>query len=89
VFVHEEPKPIVCVTFDKKNSRYIATFKHEQERYYCGSFSNELEAAQAVNAKCIDLDIPLKNPEVGLPENEPQVRFRQSKTIHETKGNKI
>jgi hypothetical protein len=36
---------------------------------------NKLEAAQAVNAKCVELDIPLKNPEVGLPENKPEVSF--------------
>jgi hypothetical protein len=36
---------------------------------------NESEAAQAVNAKCVEFDIPLKNPEVGLPENKAEVRF--------------
>jgi len=30
-----------------------------------------LEAAQAVNAKCVELNIPMKNPEVGLPESKP------------------
>jgi hypothetical protein len=38
---------------------------------------NELEAAQAVNAKCVELDISLKNPEVGLPDKR-QVRFKES-----------
>ena len=74
---HKEPKPITNVTFDKKSSRYIATFIHEQKRHYCGCFSNELEAAQAVNAKCVELDISLKNPEVGLPDKR-QVRFKES-----------
>jgi hypothetical protein len=40
-------------------------------------FFNELEAAQAVNLKCVELEIPLKNPEVGLPKNKPKVRFKE------------
>jgi hypothetical protein len=74
-FFHEEPKPIVCVTFDKKSSKYKAQISHEKKNYYCGCFLNELEAAQAVNLKCVGLNIPLKNPEVGLPEDKPEVRF--------------
>jgi hypothetical protein len=73
-FFEEGSKPIVCVTFDKKISKYIAAFTHEQKRYYCGCFSNELEAAQAVNWKCLELDIPVKNLPVGFG-NQPQVSF--------------
>ena len=64
-----------CVFFNKDRSKYLAYFIHEQKRYHCGTFSDELEAAQAVNLKCAELDIPLKNPKVGLPENKPEVRF--------------
>jgi hypothetical protein len=63
------------VWFNKKLSKYFGQFTHEQKRYYCGSHLNESEAAQAVNAKCVELSIPLKNPEAGLPENTPKVRF--------------
>ena len=59
---------MIGVSFDKRASKYRAQITHNQQNYYCGNFLNELEAAQAVNAKCVELDIPLKNPEVGLPE---------------------
>ena len=63
------------VSFSKQRSQWIAQVTHEKKRYFCGSFSTELEAAQAVNAKCVELDIPLKNPEIGLLEYEPKVSF--------------
>jgi hypothetical protein len=42
-----------------------------------------------VNLKCVELNIPLKNPNVGVPENNPQVRFIEFKTMYETKCGKI
>ena len=63
------------VYFRKETSKYETQVKHGKELYYCGCFLNELEAVQAVNAKCVELNIALKNPEVGLPENKTQVRF--------------
>ena len=69
------------VSFNNARSKYRAQVKHEKEDYYCGCFLNELEAAQAVNAKCVELNIPLKNPAVGLPENKQQVRFKEFKTM--------
>ena len=64
-----------CVYFDKRVSKYLATFTYAAKNYFCGYFLTELEAAQAVNIKCVELDIPLKNPEIALPEYEPQVKF--------------
>ena len=66
------------VYFNKEISKYVAKFTHQEKLHHCGNFLNELEAAQAVNAKCVELDLALKNPEVGLPENTQklkQVRF--------------
>ena len=77
MFFHEEPKRFVGVHFDNSRSKYVGQTTHEGKHYWCGYFSNELETAQAVNLKCVELDIPLKNQEVGLPENKPQVRFKQ------------
>ena len=52
------------------------TMHGTKKNIYCGSFSTELEAAQAVNTKCVELDIPLKNPEIEYPGYESsQVRF--------------
>jgi hypothetical protein len=53
----------------------VAQLTHERKHHFCGRFSNELEAVQAVNAKCRELDIPLKNPEVELNENKLEVTF--------------
>jgi hypothetical protein len=58
----------------------VAQLTHEGKHYFLGRFLNELEAAQTVNSKCAELNIPLKNPEVGLFENNPQVRFIEFKT---------
>ena len=63
------------VYFNKEIFQYVGQFKHENKKHYCGGFLNELEAAQAVNAKCVELNIPLKNAEVGLPVDKPKVRF--------------
>jgi hypothetical protein len=77
---NEEPKTIaVCVHFNKIISKYVGQIRHQKNAYYCGCFSNELEAAQAVNLKCVELNIPLKNPELGLPENKPEVRYISNK----------
>jgi hypothetical protein len=45
-----------------------------------------------VNAKCVELGIPLKNPDAGLPEYKPKppkVRFKEFKAMYETKSSKI
>jgi hypothetical protein len=79
---HEEPKRIICVSLDKKTSTYRGQIYHNKKNYSCGFFVNKLDCAKAVNAKCVELDIPLKNPEVGLPENKPHkppVRFFSNK----------
>jgi hypothetical protein len=51
----------------------VAQIRHEKKLYHCGYFLNELEAAQAVNVKCVELDIPLKNPEIEVPESDVEV----------------
>ena len=55
--------------------KYSTSLCANGKKYSCGHFSNQLEAAQAINLKCVELDLPLKNPQAGLPENKPQVRF--------------
>ena len=60
------------VYFDKISSKWSTKVHHENKAYYCGLFLTELEGAQAVNEKCAELGIPLKNPEI---ENKSQVGF--------------
>ena len=74
---HEERFTGVC--FNKNSSKYVAQVTHEKKVYHCGYFLNKLEAAKAVNAKCVELNIASKNPEVGLPQNKSQVRFISTK----------
>ena len=42
-----------------------------------------------MNLKYVELDILLKNSEVGLPENKPEVRFKEFKAMSETKIQQI
>ena len=71
-----EKKPqrkFIGVYADKQTSGYRGQIVHQQKIYYCGSFATELEAAQGVNAKCVELDIPLKNPEIEVTERDVEV----------------
>ena len=40
-----------------------------------------------MNAKCVELDIALKNPEIGLPGNTPEVTALFPKTTRNYKEN--
>ena len=63
------------VSFYKVRSNWEAKITHEGNRHFLGYFSTELEAAQAVNEKCVELGIPLKNPEIESPGNKRRVSF--------------
>jgi hypothetical protein len=81
---------LVGVLSNKKQCQYIGQLRHNEKIYYCGTFSNKLETAQAVNWKCVQLNIPLKNPQAGLSENIPQVRFvKNLRQCYENKCSKI
>jgi hypothetical protein len=55
---------------EKKIKKWVASIKHNVQRYYLGSFEIEEDAAKAVNFKCQELNIPLKNPGVGVLNHE-------------------
>ena len=63
----------VGVTVDDSQSvpRYKAHVwnPRTQKRVSVGIFTDKLEAAKAVNASCIELDIPVKNPGVELKDS--------------------
>ena len=44
--------------------RFHASIQNRNKQYHIGCFENEIEAAMAVNKKCDELNIPLKNPSV-------------------------
>ena len=84
----EKQKTFIGVSLNSKSSNYLARLFCHGKVYHCGYFSNKLEAAKAVNAKCIKFGISLKNPEAGLPKNKPpQVRFISNK--QKVKNNKV
>ena len=82
-----ERKHFIGVSFIKASSNYLGRFFWNGKTYSCGRFSNELEAAQSMNAKCVELGIPLKHPEIGLPQNKPRVNIILQ-TIGRSKGGK-
>ena len=52
------------VSWDKGTSSWIAQLSSLGNHYYLGRFPNEFEAAMAVNHKCKELDIPLRNHQI-------------------------
>jgi hypothetical protein len=50
------------VTKRPKTGRWECRIYLNNQAIHAGSFKTELEAAKAVNAKCIELGIPIRNP---------------------------
>merc|ERR1711881_37006 len=53
-----------CVYWSEEKGKWLGQFMHQKKRTFIGYFNTELEAAQAVNKKCANLGIKLKNPEI-------------------------
>lgn len=51
----------VGVSFHEKRNKYRAKITHDGVKYFIGRFKTEREAALAVNQKCLELGIPIKN----------------------------
>ena len=49
---------------------YVSIRPKGQNRKYCGSFKDELDAAKRVNQFCEDVGIPLRNPEISAMTNQ-------------------
>jgi len=66
------PKPLTSnytgVYYDKTRSRWRARFGHKGKEYTVGSFPNELMAARAVNTKCVQMGVSMRNPTVPDPK---------------------
>ena len=60
----------VCVSWNKNHKKWQVSISRKGQRYYVGYFESEEDAAKAVNLKCQELNIPLKNPSVGVLDNE-------------------
>jgi len=55
------------VTWIKRNMTWRAQIQHQNKVRFAGNYCDEITAARAVNAKCMELAIPMKNPNVPLP----------------------
>lgn len=64
------------VSWDTRQDKWLATIRHEGKNVFIGRFCLEEEAAKAINYKCAEMQIPFKNPDVGIaaPGKEKYVR---------------
>ena len=60
----------IGVSWIQETKKWLATVNLKGKRYYIGSFQIEEDAAKAVNLKCQELNIPLKNPSVEVLNHE-------------------
>ena len=56
--------------------KWAASFRHNEQTKHIGNFEIEEDAAKAVNLKCEELNIPLKNPGVGVLNHERLKKLR-------------
>ena len=72
VFIFEIPSSskYVGVSWHKNSKKWITKVTHKGKKHNIGSFEMEEDAAKAVNLKCQELSIPLKNLGVGILNNE-------------------
>ena len=70
------PSKYVGVYWNKERKKWKASFFHKKEHIYIASFENEKDAAKAVNWKCGELKISMKNPELGSLDIEAVERLK-------------
>ena len=66
----------VGVCWSKKRKKWLAQIYHNKKQIWFGSFENEKDAAKAVNSKCMELKIPMKNLEVETLDNKVWERLK-------------
>ena len=54
------------VCWYETQKKWKATVNHNNKKMHLGYFENEKDAAMAVNFKCKELTIPMRNPGVGV-----------------------
>ena len=68
----------VGVTWIKRDKKWKAFLHHNKKHIHIGCFKNEKDAARAVNWKCKELKIPMKNPElVGVLDDEKLKQLKE------------
>jgi hypothetical protein len=66
----------VGVAWNNKMQKWQARFNHNKKQEYIGLFNNENDAAKAVNWKCKELKISIKNPDVGALNDKELAQLR-------------
>jgi hypothetical protein len=69
------------VSWKKQANKWKAGFRHNNKQIHIGLFENEKDAARAVNWKCKELKIPMKNLEVVGVLNDEQLKKLKHKVM--------
>jgi len=80
-----------CVYWSSEKRKWLGQFMHNRKRTFVGYFKTELEAAKAVNRKCLKLGIKLKNPNIDSKislKNETSSQASNT-TSHAENGNEL
>ena len=64
------------VNWDKQNKKWRASLTYNKKKVHIGFFTNQNDAAKAVNWKCEELKISLKNPQVGFLDDEELAQLK-------------
>ena len=51
----------MCVSWNQRDQKWKGMFRKDGADHYCGKFETEIEAARAVNKRCREIGIPIKN----------------------------
>jgi len=70
----------VGVSWHDATKKWLATISVNKKKQYIGTYDNDEEAAKAVNFRCCELMLPMKNPGVGIrtPSNSTEMRRLKS-----------
>ena len=69
------------VSWKKQTKKWRANVGHNGKIHYTGSFEIEEDAAKAINLKCQELNIPLKNSSVGVLDNETLKKLKKKVSL--------
>ena len=78
ILCETSPKKYMGVSWNKQNKKWKASLLHNKKQIHIGYFKNEKDAVKAVNWKCKELKIPMKNPQVvGALDDEKLKKLKQ------------
>jgi hypothetical protein len=74
------------ISWHKREKKWFVVLRSKDgNRKYGGSFRDELDAAKRVNQFCEELEIPIKNPEIGtIPHRQWKHNYHQTIDFEQT-----